>query len=322
MIVSNLNIESYIEKVTGKVPDLQSIPMDQVHGLSLHLRKSYQLYQLRFLEKDLVLVQSHTPEPLSPTQAIKILKVFKTKLGQEVVLVLDKLPAYLRSRYVAQQVPFIVPDQQLFIPQLLIDLNDTKDHRQEDRDYFRPATQCMILYHLLIADLEGLSQNAIAEKLGYSNMTISRAVTECEDKGIIVKNSGLKFKYDSKELWLKAKDYMQSPISKVIYSDNLSHVKNNIKSGMIAMSHYTDLAADENVTVALSQNQYKQLLQKNTILDDRYGKLKIEVWDYNPAILTSNKYADRLSLFLTMYDDDNDARTSKALEKLIDQLYD
>ena len=322
MIVSNLNIESYIEKVTGKVPDLQIIPMDQVHGLSLHLRKSYQLYHLRFLEKNLVLVKSHTPEPLSPTQALKMLKVFKTKLGQEVVLVLDKLPAYLRNRYVARQVPFMVPDQQLFIPQLLIDLNDNKDHRQEDRDYFRPATQCMILYHLLIADLEGLSQNAIAKKLDYSNMTISRAVTECEDKGIVVKNSGLKFKYESKELWLQAKDYTQSPISKVVYIDNLSHVKNAAQSGMNAMSYYTDLAADDNVTIAISQNHYKQLIQKNVIFDDHHGKLRIEVWDYNPTILTGNKYVDRLSLFLTMHDDENDARTSKALDKLIDQLYD
>lgn len=322
MIINNLNIKSYLEKVTGKVPELKIIPMDQVHGLSLLLRKSYQLYHLRFLGKDLVLVQADTPDPLSPTQALKILKVFRAKLEQEVVLVLDKLPTYLRRRYIAQQVPFIVPDQQLFIPQMLIDLNNTKDYRPEERNYFRPATQCMVLYHLLIEDIKGLSQNAIAERLGYSNMTISRAVKECEDKGIMDKNSGVDFVYETKQLWQRAKDHMQSPVAKIVYTDSLSNINNNLKSGMTALSHYTDLAANNEVTIAISQTQYKNLLKENTVFDDRYGKIKIEVWEYDPAILSTNRYVDKLSLFLTMIENNNDVRTSKALDKLIDQVYD
>lgn len=322
MTISKLNIESYLEKVTGKVPEIKLIPMDRIHGLSLLLRKSYQLYHLRFLERDLVLVHADTPDPLSPTQALKILKVFRAKLEQEVVLVLDRLPAYLRRRYIAQQVPFMVPDQQLFIPQMLIDLNNTKDYRPEERNYFRPATQCMVLYHLLIEDIKGLSQNTIAERLGYSNMTISRAVTECEDKGILDKNSGVNFVYETKQLWHRAKDYMQSPLAKIVYTDSLSNVNNNLKSGMTALSHYTDLAANNEVIIAISQAQYKILLKENTAFDDRYGKIKIEVWEYDPAILSTNRYVDRLSLFLTMNENNNDVRTSKALDKLIDQLYD
>ena len=107
MTINYLNIKLYLEKLTGKVPELKPIPMDQLNGLSLHLRKSYQLYRLRFLEKDLVLVHSHTLDPLSPTQALKVIKVFRTKMAQEVVLLSGKLPAYLRNRYIAQQVPFM-----------------------------------------------------------------------------------------------------------------------------------------------------------------------------------------------------------------------
>ncbi len=323
MIINTLSVISYLEKITGELPDLQSIPMEQVHGLSLHLRKSFQLYQLRFLSKELVLLlHSGARDPMSPTQAIKILHVFRNKLEREVVLVFDKLPAYLRSRYIAKKIPFMVPGLQLFIPQMLLDLNDIRETKQVERSYFRPATQCMILYHLLIENISGLSQAVIAERLGYSTMTISRAITECEDKGIVVKNSGVEFKYESKQLWLQAKGYMQSPVNKIVFTEKLTNLNNNLKSGMTAMCHYTDLAADDKVTIALSLDQYKQLLKESIEFDDGYGKLKLEVWNYDPTILSSNKYVDQLSLFLIINDEDIDARTTKALDKLVDQFYD
>ncbi|MDA8693349.1 MarR family transcriptional regulator [Saprospiraceae bacterium] len=322
MKISKLNIEKYLKQIIGHVPDLDLMSMDQIGGLSLHMRKGFQLYQLSLLEKKLILVHSQAEEPLSPTQAKKVLQVFSSKLQQQMVLVMEQLPTYLKGRYIAQQIPFMVPGHQLFIPQMFIDLNNFKSSQGEDRSYFRPATQCMILYHLLIEPISGLSQDSIAEKLGYSAMTISRAVHECREKNLITYNSGVHFTYESVELWNKCKPYSESPIKKVLFSDEIVDSYSQYQSGMTALTYYTDLASSDDRTIAISQEQYKKLEKQKFQFDNQNGKIRIEIWEYNPAILSQDKFVDPLSLYLSIYNDNNDARTSLALESLIHQVYD
>lgn len=323
MIINRLNTKDYLEQLTGQSVDMRPIDIDLLQGLSLHLKKGYRLFKTQLLDKDLVLIMPNVMEPLKPTQAKKTLKVFSTKLNLPVVLVLDHLPTYLRNRYVSQRIPFLVPGHQLFLPQMLIDLQSFKDRETESRSYFRPATQCMIIYHLLRKSIQGLRQDEIADRLGYSAMTISRAVRECRDKGLILNGkSGVYFALHQIELWRECKSYLQSPITKTRYVDEVGKLSKFLISGFPALGHYTDLASDNNQMIALSQEQYKEMIKQDISINHRYGKIRVDVWEYDPFTITDTNFVDPLSLYLSLKDNGNDSRTSIALDQLIEYIND
>lgn len=324
MIISNIDIIEYLEEVTGESITLSKMDMDHLNGLSLHLRKGYQLYKVQLLDRELILAVPQGGLPKSPKQAGKIITAISTQVNNPVALVLDHLPSYLRSRYVAQRIPFVVPGQQLFLPRLLIDLRSHKGYEQAERYHFRPGTQCMILYHLLVETIDGMLQEEIADRLGYSAMTISRAVKECRDKRIIQPGStGIQFIEDKLELWQESKTFLRSPVRKIRYTDETEWIQPFMVSGNDALAHYTDMASEHSLSVAVSQSQYRDMenlhLDK---IDHNHGTCRIEVWEYDPQLLSNNKYVDPLSLYLSIYNDNIDARTSKALDQLINYIHD
>jgi len=102
-----------------------------------------------------------------------------------VVYVTDALASYERRRLIEQKVPFLVPSNQLYLPNLGIDL----------REYFRkpptapetalsPATQAMLIAVLLRKPWCPEWQPAeVLGSLGYTPMTLSRAVKELTAAG-------------------------------------------------------------------------------------------------------------------------------------------
>jgi hypothetical protein len=54
-------------------------------------------------------------------------------------------------------------------------------------------------------------------------------------------------------------------------------------------------------------------------LDKKFGDNRIEVWLYNPIILSGNKNVDKLSLYLSLKHEE-DERIKGALEDLINEI--
>ncbi len=321
MIISDIEMVKYLEQLTGEPAHLQPLEMDRLARLSLHLRKGYQLYQVKLVEQHMVLAQPKSEIELSPTRVRKVLKAFSTQVQKPVVLVLDQLPAYLRRRYVSQRIPFMIPGQQLFLPQLLIDLQSRGGTRAAERTYFRPATQCMLLYHLLIEPIQGMLQEEVASRLGYSAMTISRAVKECRDKKLISPGSTrIQFVHHNKDLWQHAKSYLRSPIKKVMYAEELEWMETYLRSGVQALAHYTEIAADGRLSIAMSHKQFQHLTDRQIETDENFGRICIEIWHYNPKLLSSTHSVDPLSLYLSLDGAHLDPRTAKSLDQLLDHL--
>ena len=96
------------------------------------------------------------------------------------------LASYERKRLIEQKVPFLVPGNQLYLPDLGINL----------REYFRkppvapdtalsPATQAMLIIVLLRKPWRAEWQPAeVVNELGYTAMTLSLAVKELTGAGI------------------------------------------------------------------------------------------------------------------------------------------
>lgn len=76
------------------------------------------------------------------------------------------------------------------------------------------------------------------------------------------------------------------------------------------------MASPAKMTVAVSKLQAKGC---KDILDKQYGDIIVEVWRYDPALIATDRYVDKLSLYLAMRNS-GDERIQKELETMIDNL--
>lgn len=107
------------------------------------------------------------------------------------------------------------------------------------------------------------------------------------------------------ELWDKALPYLISPIEKTIKVNTLP--TNTLLSGKYIIS-------DNNKTFAISKDVSKD------ISEDINGQFTVDIWKYNPMILSKDKkHVDYLSLYLSLKDN-TDKESSSIANKLIKEV--
>lgn len=80
-----------------------------------------------FNNEDIILVIPLGTELPKISQLKNNLKQIKGLFNSEVVLVVDNIPSYIKNRLIKQNISFIAPGKQLYMPNLLIQL-DEKDN--------------------------------------------------------------------------------------------------------------------------------------------------------------------------------------------------
>ena len=136
-------------------------------------------------------------------------------------------------------------------------------------------------------------------------------------------NNGTKrihFEKEGKQLWKEAEPLMQNPIKSVWYADE--EVAQGVVGGINALSHYSALNPERMQTKVIYDPEFRKAkeagaLPELNILD---GSTRIEVWKYPPVIEKVDGFVDRLSLVLSLGEDD-DPRVEKEIELMIDRLW-
>jgi hypothetical protein len=181
-----------------------------------------------------------------------------------------------------------------------------------------PATaQLMLLYHLQKENLNGKHGEDLVKILRVSPSGITRAVKWLCSHGLTKYEGGkykaLNFLYDKRELWEKAYPLLESPVLRVVYTDDLIP---GTTCGQNALAEYGMLVEANHQIIAIGKNQYQTIKSKT---DPQYGENRIEVWKYAPEILSESGFVDKLSLYLSMRGDE-DERTQKELRLLLEEM--
>ncbi len=296
-----------------------------VNKLPIYLSKAFRFYEAEIAEKKIVLAELLSLKNFTPDQ----LKKQQHQLGDfcqvPVVFLIEHIEAYQRKRLVEKQIPFIVPGKQLYIPNLFIDLNEAKRGRPAShREKLSPAAQCLLLYHLQVENLDEMQLKNIAKKMNYSAMTVSRVAKELMQFSLCniigTKEKAIDFPQNKKELWNKALTVSTNPVKQKVFVTQLPNFIQLLYAGETAMEHYTHLNAGKTKTIAISKEKFVQLKKKKLIDGNPYeGNYLLEVWNYDPELLGKGKYADVLSLYLTMKNE-TDERIQIELEQLINKM--
>ena len=319
-------VEKYLTEILGFPVRIKPLPLQEKTGLPFFVKRIYSFYKTNLLGHEILFLEKRNDEKLTVDQLYKHGRMVEQAFKQPVVFVLPFIESFNRKRLIKKRVAFVIPNKQLFIPHLLIDLKEFRQFNSKRRDKLIPAAQCLLFYHLLKENLQPFNLKTIAEKLGYTQMTVTRAAKALEENKLVViernKEKRIIFDKDKKALWQKALPFLQNPIKKIYFLENPPKTDSVYQSYFSALAYYTNLAESSKKFFAASQIDFQSLMGKKQIkiVSSNEAEFHLEIWKYAPGILANDRIVDPLSLYLTLKDEE-DERIQKELDNLLEQVW-
>lgn len=316
---------SYIKKVTGlEIKDLD-YPENALQRLPLFIREGYDFSYTEFHNREVVFVGAKSEEDVTPSKLQKHISKIESAFNCPVVWVFNEMTYYLKEQLTKSRISFIVPGKQLFIPFMFMDLNEQKEIRITRSEAFSPSAQCILIYHLWVESLEGLNFQEIANIFKYAPRTIGRCAEELKNAGAcnIVggRSKYLKFGKTKREIWETVQDYLKTPILKVEWLFHTENIDKARIAGFGALSYYSNISTGDIESFAIDAKAYKELRDRGEIHPTIYNEhdVRLEIWSYDPAILTKDDFIDPFSLYLSFVRDP-DERVQIELESMINSI--
>jgi len=332
------DLEEYIKDTLGTEIRPERAPKSQLGSLPVYIGETYKLYTAVLFTQIILLVEPKNPEDLSILQTVRNFGLLENKLIWKVILLLPHITALNRKRLIEKKINFIVPGKQIYLPGLLIDLNETFTNRKAGRndEKLLPSAQFLLLYNVLHHHdswrVEEHSFKEIAGKTGYTPMAITKAVENLTALKLIDvtgdKEKFIQFRLQGRELWQDAinRNILINPVRKRVYIDEKPTGIIMLHSNGSALPEYSDLDFSRQEFYAIDKNIYYNLQDKEEFINenDVEGRYCLEVWKYNPETLlgelpNENQVVDPLSLYLSMKDSRNE-RIEMALEQVFKKL--
>jgi hypothetical protein len=240
-----------------------------------------------------------------------------------VVLMLTQIAARQREGLISGGIPFIVENKQCYLPFMGTVLTQRCDAETESVEKLLPSAQ-MLLFYFIYSCRKEMYSNMAVEALGVSAMTMTRAVRQLEQIGLIQthKTGVMKVittEYGRKELFEKAQPYLVSPVKKVTYLPKEMVNDALLLAGDSALAKRTMLNPPR-VTCFAAENmdEWKHHIQ-NTLVDEN-EQVALQIWKYNPRGLSNDGCVDTLSLAMC-YVDDGDERVEEAVEEMMNDFW-
>ena len=318
-------VEKYLEDAFGIKSRLVYPGKEDLAKLPVYLRNN-NIKTLTINNQKIIIIKINYNAEYKIEKLKKQADIIKNTLGLPVAFIFEKIEAYNRKRLIQKNVAFIIPGKQIYLPFLFTHLGEIKSEQPKQREKLNPAAQCLLFYYLLGNKVTGLNFKAIAEKLNYGQMTITRAANTLNENGLCKieggKNKTLVFERDKREIWNKALPYLNSPAEKEIYLDEISNNNDFFITGINALSKYSNIAGDNKDTFAVFKYKLRNISnqEKRSAMNPIKENFLIQIWKYDPGNLTENKYVDPLSLYLT-FKDIEDERIENELNNLIEKLW-
>jgi hypothetical protein len=321
--VTDAAIQGYLHDVLGVAARLQ--PWEELGRLPYFLQEAYELRQLTLFDRPLLLAIDRQPAHATLASVRGHLEKIQGVAGCPVVYVKAGLASYERRHLIKQKVPFIVPSNQLYLPDLGIDLREHFRGREPAADAgLSPATQAVIIAALLRTPWQAEWQPAPSiSALGYTAMTASRVVKELLAAGIATlqtagKSRSLRMEHSAADTWQRAKGLLRSPVRRRVWVPALDANPRNLRlAGLSALARHTMIGDPPWFTYAIGPSHWKAL-RHSAVETSRVqvpGTSEWQLWHYSPTLVPNSETVDPLSLTLSLQDE-ADERVQLALDEL------
>ncbi|MBK1724539.1 hypothetical protein [Thiocystis violacea] len=297
--------------------------------LPAFLTQRYVLVEGEILGRPCILMLGTRLHDETPATIAKHRDVIRRQSPERmVILVTERLSNHNRHRLIAQHVPFIVPGNQLFVPELAVDLREHfRSARDTPADGLAPAAQLIVLAVLMGRIGPETTPSELASQFHYSAMSMSRAINEIEafelaDTEVAGRFRHVRFTLPREALWSRALPQLRSPVRKRRRVRRPPQGLVLPLAGETALAEKTDLSFPRMETRAIAASEWKGLATRYDLdqpmnWDDPV--IELETWTYDPLLLGSENVVDTISLYLSLPDSTDD-RIGSAKEALLRQV--
>ncbi len=317
-------VQEYLHGTLGIAPKVRA--WAGADRLPYFLQDEFEIRELKLWDRPILLAIDRRANRPALANLRSQLDKLRGLTGHPVVYVTGALASYERKRLIEQKVPFIVPGNQLYLPDLGIDLREYFRQRPPVRDRaLSPATQAMLITILLRKPWRADWQpGEVVTEMGYTAMTLSRAVKELTAAGIgTLRTEGrarwLHMERTAADTWAHAKPLLRSPVRRRIWAHAIPKLKPpHVRlAGLSALARYSMLGEPQWPIHAVSPAQWKAATETGieTLSEQLPGACEWQLWRYNPALVPDSETVDPLSLTLSLQDE-SDERVQLALEEL------
>ena len=319
----------YLQEVLGiQAPGVK--PWARVNELPYFLRDAFQFCELELLGQPVVLAIGRADAKQSLSEVRTWLDKVKALAGQPAVYVTDALASYERRRLIEQKVPFIVPGNQLYLPDLGLDLREYFRQRAPATDAgLSPSAQAMLITALLRQPWQPDWQpSKVAAALSYTPMTLSRAVKELTAAGLaaahtVGRSRWLRMELSPEQIWERAKPALRTPVRRTVWvaaQGSAAHRPSRL-AGLSALARYSMLTEPKWPVHALTAADWKAATDAGVraLPEPEVGAQEWQLWSYSPALVPDADTVDPISLTLSLQENADD-RIQLALDELKGRL--
>lgn len=288
--------------------------------LSLFLLNFYDFYQAEILGQHCILIEILQESP-GIDVIKKHIKVINKTVDDQLILMYKSISWFRRKSLIENRIPFVVEDGQMYLPFLGLDLKNTVEKQVKRVMTFSASTQLVFLYLLYNKDMN-ICATELAAVLNTSNMTASRSLNDLYDVGLVTYEIGgktgrsKKYKKIGDPLYYtEGSQYLKNPVIKTVFTGK--KIEDVLSAGLEALSMISMMNPPQNPVRAISKERLKSIdpyliKDRDQIADEKLTE--IQVWAYNPMLLSKEKQVDLASLALSLKEI-NDERVEQALEE-------
>jgi DNA-binding MarR family transcriptional regulator len=293
--------------------------------LPYFLQEAFAIRQLTLHGHDVLLALDHRPHRPKLVELRTQVERLRVAARLPVLYVTGALASWERKRLIDQRVPFLVPGNQLYLPDLGIDLREYFRHAStETGARLSPATQAVLIAMLLGTPWRNDWVPAeVVAQLGYTPMTLTRVLRELAAAGLAdIKRRGrerhLHIDGTAPALWERARKVMRSPVKRSVWVHTTGRRPPALPlAGLSALAHLTPMADPPWPVYALGPTEWRNTTEDAIELlpQPAEGCSEWQLWSYSPARTRGARTVDPLSLTLSL-EPGADERVQMALDAL------
>jgi hypothetical protein len=324
-------LKEYIHQILGKDLEIKELSKEYTNKLPFIFKNNFNFYVTHLHNHELILVKVNREDAFNAAQLRQQVIAIQKVLDKRVIIVTEDITAINRKRLIDQKISFIVPGKQMFLAELLIDIQDFNKDKEFQKEFLLlPSAQLILLYQILHRE-DNLSQytfKELAEKFQYTQMGITKAIENLKRLAIVevigTKEKNIVFETDIPKLWKSIEKHLINPVLKTVYVDEKPMIK-MYSSNTTALEEYSDMNPSKLEYFAIEKNKFYELEKTNQLinLNNESGNYAVEVWKYNPELITKGitkkNNVDPLSLYISLKDGFIDERTDMALDQIIEK---
>lgn len=316
-------MKKYLDEIFGLCVKIEN--WNGKNNLPLFLRNKREYYVMSIENKRSILMKNNSDNFNISGFKKEINEIEKTA-GMSAILWLDAVSTYQRNALIKSRIPFIVPNSQIYVPELGMCLKELCVGKMAKVEKISAISQYLLLYFVYQKKLKKISQSELAVQLNMSAMNVSRAVQNLQALGLLDTHKEgtsklVKPVAIGKDLYQLSNDYLQSPVQKKIYVNSMHFDMDLPYAGETALAKQSILNFPRCTVFAMDKKLAKDipkeyLVDPKLVADSDY--VEIELWKYDPKMFVTDGMVDIVSLVQSLKGI-NDERVEMQMKEIMEE---